>query len=744
MKPGPHAIDLIVPVYRNAGLTSRCLDSIAAHVSELAGIDIRLLVINDSPDDLDVVRLLETFAARHVFAEAMTNPVNVGFVGTANRGLKMAREAGRDAILINSDTETYPGTLRELVRVAHLDPQIAFVSPRSNNASLCSLPHADRFDPVSQPEAYERWKLLSAGMPRYHFTPTAVGFYLYIKHAVLANIGLLDEGFGVGYEEENDLIMRAGKVGYRAALANHAFAYHVSSASFKLTSLDLTPHRERNLEVMKQRHPEFLPLLKAYESSPHFRAEGLVARCLGDGGKIPVAFDLSSVGCDFNGTNEFAVAVLSSLCRRHGETFAFTVLCTRPAFKFHGLNRLPSLRRLEGHEIPLVERFAVAIRLAQPFDADAVTRLAELACVNVYVMHDTIALDCGYLSIERPIEALWGQVARHASGLCYISQFSQRTFEARFPEAARLPKYTRLSSTRLADYKKAVVGAAEHVLILGNHYAHKASDATAAVLAAAFPEVRFVVLGSDIRTRDNLVSHRSGLLSDEEVEELYARARLIVLPSYVEGFGLGLVHALAANKVVLARDIPATREILATYRTVSGVVLYSDELDLVEKARAALQMTVSQVDDAGAPSWDDWADGLAGFCRSLTHGEDLFSQTLDRLKAADLLHRAEHGSTARVPARRPMICRSSSELLELEGEEFVHAAYWTVLDREPDPTGMEHFVTELEAGVPKITILARIRNSDEGQRKGLPLVGFRRAHLAHRLRSTARVSKLRS
>jgi GT2 family glycosyltransferase len=742
MTTGPRGIDIIVPVYKNAALTARCLQSIAANVGELSPTPVRLLLINDSPDDTEVAHLLAEFAAAHPYATVITNEANMGFVQTANRGLAWARDARHDAVLVNSDTETYPGTLAEVASVAYADPQIAFVSPRSNNASLCSLPHPNAGKTGAQAETYEHWRRLSRMLPRYHFVPTAVGFYIYIKHAVLANIGLLDPDFGVGYEEENDLIMRASKVGYRAALANHAFAYHASSASFTLTGLDLSSHRKRNLQTITNRHPEFLPLVRKYERSAHFRAEALLGRLLPSArGALSMVIDLSSLGCDYNGTNEFSVAVLSRLCERNADQFDFAALCSVSAFRFHRLDAIGNLRRLEPHVLP-DERFAVAVRLAQPFDTDAIGRLAELAPINVYVMHDAIALDCGYLSIERPIEELWTHVASHATGLCYISNYSQQTFEARFNQAASLPHYTRLSSTRLADYEKKRMEPGEHVLILGNHYAHKASDATAKMLAVAFPDIRFVVFGNGSMSCPNVASVRAGLISEEEVEQFYARARVIVLPSYVEGFGLGLVHALAAGKVVLARDIPPTREILATYRDVSGVFLYRDETEICSAMRSALEAKASHVDDSGATGWSEWADGFADFCRALAARDDLFTRCVQRLQAVDLMRRAEIASSA--PQVRPRICRSVDELLGLEGEEFVNAAYWTLFNRSPDPEGKEHYLSELEAGVSKLTIVARLRYSDEGRRKQLPLAGFRRAHFAHRFRLAGGTAKPRS
>jgi len=70
-----------------------------------------------------------------------------------------------------------------------------------------------------------------------------VGFYLYIKNEVIANFGFLDPEFGVGYEEENDLIFRANKVGYSAILVDNAFAYHAGSASFSRLEMNLKDHK---------------------------------------------------------------------------------------------------------------------------------------------------------------------------------------------------------------------------------------------------------------------------------------------------------------------------------------------------------------------------------------------------------------------------------------------------------------------------------------------------------------------
>jgi hypothetical protein len=616
---------------------------------------------------------------------------------------------------------------------------------------------------ADQAESYKRWKVLSRTMPAFHFTPTAVGFYLYIKNEVIANFGFLDPEFGIGYEEENDLILRANKVGYRAVLVNNSFAYHAGSASFNLLDMNLRAHQGANLQKMAHRHAEYLPLIHRYEASAHFRAETLLSYVLpAESGRVKIVFDLSAIGPHINGTNEMSVAIIDGFYGRHASMFDINVICSQDAFEFHKLDRHAGLRRHET-DLQTLERFAIGVQLGQPFSVHAISTLEDLAVVNIFGMLDTIAEDCGYLSITHRLENLWGHAARHANGLFFNSQFSETSVLARYPDAKQLSRYPQLLPTKLSCYKKAPsIEAAEHVLILGNHFAHKASDATADILKAAFPTTQFVVLGAQNQVSRNVRTYRSGTLSDKQMESLYMRASVVVLPSHVEGFGLGLMHALAARKVVVARDIPATREILSTYQQVSGVFLYRDDAKIVSALRSAMNERASQVNDDGAASWDDWVDGFAKFCLKLLAQDDLFERVARRIQAGDLLRKADMfermqttspavqqttqvASPAAEPAgtgtitdahgRRWLPARHVKELLHFDGEEFINRAYVTIFRRLPDSDGLVHYLTELRSGVSKLDIVSRLRKSTEGRKYAHALAGYRSIVMRTRMRS---------
>lgn len=737
----PRHLDIIVPVYRNAELTRACIESILLHWQEIVDRQPRLVAINDSPDDLEVEAVLSQCAAGRDDVVVMVNERNLGFVQSVNRGLDLARSAGRDVLLVNSDTVTFPGTLHELLSATEADEQIGFASPRSNNASICSLPHFHGGTLPTPEESFQRWKAISATLPPWHFVPTTVGFYMFIAHAVLANHGGLRTDFGVGYEEENDLVMRAGKVGMRAIVVNRAFAYHAGSASFSLTDIDLGQHRHSNHLKMVADHPEFLPLVRRYEASPHFRAERMMAGLLPDArGRLRVCFDLTSMGQHHNGTNEHIVAALRALTPRWSDRISFTGLGTEASFRFHGLDRLEGLRR---EELGSGGPYAVAVRLSQPFDLHHLNVLDQLAPVNLYAMLDTIAEDCGPLANDGGFIEMWDFVAEHANGFLYNSAFSERQFLTRHPAARGRPGLPLLLSTRVNEYAVPdgdFEPARQHVLVLGNHFPHKASEPAARRLAAAFPSLNIVALAGETGGHANLRIIRSGSLSTEVMRRLFIEASVVVLPSHIEGFGLGLMHALAAGKPVAARRIPATREILACFDQVQGVELFEHDPDLPAAVARALAAGMSRVQGERGPGWSDWADGVARMCLQAVDAPDLFPRLVRRLQQGDLLRQsrawretghatppAKADSAEPVPAPPAPPLFDLPALLALDGSSFVQAAYQTLLLREADAEGLAFYMGELDAGRPKVHVLKALRESDEGSFRGVELPGLEAA-----------------
>jgi GT2 family glycosyltransferase len=731
----PRRLDIIVPIYKNANLVRSCVDSLIAHLDEIADRRPSLILINDSPGDLQVEALLADYESSGATHIVLRNAANLGFVRTVNRGLALALENEHDALLVNSDTQTFPGTLAELFKAASADPQIGFASPRSNNASICSLPHFPP-DPSCSPDyGFARWREISRTMPDYHFAPTAVGFYMLISHNVLANHGCLREDFGLGYEEENDLVMRAGKVGTRAVMVNRAYAHHAGSASFALIDMDIAAHKHGNLKRLCCDHPEFLPLVRRYEASAAFKAERLLSGLFKDpDGRTKMVFDLTGMGQHYNGTNEQVVAVLRSMARRHSHRIRLTGIANADSFRCHGLDELEGLHRADPHAPGL---HAIAVRMAQPFELRHISEIEAWAPINLFAMLDTIAEDCGPLAFDAPLPELWDHVAEYANGLIFTSSFVEQTFRNRHPPAASVATWTHLLPTRLTSYAKPrAKSRGSHVLVLGNHFAHKGSDVAARVIAKAFPEMKVVALGKESTQSSNLTIHRAGMLSPELIDQLFRDASVVVLPSHVEGFGFGFMHALAAGCPIVARRIAATEEILDSLDEVTGVFLFDNDATLIRACTEAIRCNISSANDKRGGTWDDWADGLADFSLSLLERDDIFNTLVRRISAGDRLRRAFRGDelerqrTTDVPSSAPFEPLSQAKaldlrnLLKLDGRAFVEHAYATLLCRPVDDIGLRNYMEQLEQGFHKIDLLEDLSSSTEGRLRGVTLPGL--------------------
>ena len=722
----PRGVDIIVPIYRNARLARACLASLVDNVGEIARYTPRIMLINDSPDDAEVCSLLQNPPVSPAPLFVLQNESNLGFVRSVNRCLCKALEERRHALVVNSDTRAFPGTLANLLHSAEADPQIGFASPRSNNASICSLPHLPYGSNQSPESAWDRWRQISQTMPPYHFAPTAVGFFMFISYSVLANHGGLSDEFGVGYEEENDLVMRAGKVGTRAIIVNNAFVYHEGAASFSLTELDLGELRHSNLLKLSKRHPEFLSLVRRYENAPHYQAERLLSGLIKEpDGRIRVAFDLTEMGRHYNGTNEQAVAVLRALAPICGQRIRLTAIATHESFLSHRLDEISGLQREDPSSVGL---HAIAIRLGQPFEFQHLTRLASCAPINVFAMLDTIAEDCGPLADMAPaLSELWDFVSEHATGLVFISNFSERTFCNRHPPAQGVRRWSALLPTRLSCYtSRGKRESAAHILVLGNHYAHKGVDLAAQTIAAAFPSLEIIALGGQAGQSGNLVMYRAGTLEPETMNRLFAEALVVVLPSYVEGFGFGLLHALAAGRPVVARRIPPTEEILSTFDDVHGVFLFDHDIDLLDACRSAMSCNASGARDVRASTWDDWAVRLADFCLSLPSTPDLFQRLLRRTTAIQRWRGPEGREYTHEVPPKPSSAKALNleTLLSLEARAFVEHAYATLLCRPVDESGLDTYLGQLKAGTPKLEILASLATSPEGRARGVQIPGL--------------------
>jgi GT2 family glycosyltransferase len=257
--PGAALPAIIIPVHNAPDELERCLASVYRTVRDT----VQVIIIDDASSDPEIGNILSRWQKRAGTSWHFPHQeINLGFVGTVNRGIQMTQG---DVVLLNSDTETTPGWLEGLQRCLASDASIATATPWTNNGEIASIP---RFCvpnlPPSNPDAVARM-IASTGTAGYPDLPTAVGFCMAISRRALDTLGLFDEEtFGRGYGEENDFSMRALHAGFRNVLCDDVYVVHLGGKSFG--PLGLEPDAS-SMQRLLSLHPDYLQKVEEFIKS---------------------------------------------------------------------------------------------------------------------------------------------------------------------------------------------------------------------------------------------------------------------------------------------------------------------------------------------------------------------------------------------------------------------------------------------------------------------------------------------
>lgn len=247
-------IDIVIPIYNAFEVLKKCLSSLEKNQKQAN----RIILIDDASTDKNIKPFIKKLAIKNNW-EVMFHQKNLGFVKTANEGLKLSRN---NTILLNSDTIVSKNWLSAFksIKVNDLGTATAW----SNNAEICSFPEflknnnpPKNIDNLSE-IIFRKYK------PIYPNIPTAVGFCMLITKLAKEKVGYFDERhFGHGYGEENDYSLRVKKVGLKNILCDNAFVVHFGNESF--SDFGLQPSEE-TMNRLLVKHPDYNQLIHDYIS----------------------------------------------------------------------------------------------------------------------------------------------------------------------------------------------------------------------------------------------------------------------------------------------------------------------------------------------------------------------------------------------------------------------------------------------------------------------------------------------
>jgi len=236
-----YGLTSIVILTRNqVEYTRMCLDSIRARTDE----PYELIVVDNGSTDATV-----DYLRSQSDVKLIENPDNRGFPAGCNQGIRAA--GGDQILLLNNDVIVTTGWLDRQLRAMHGQHRIGLVGPCSNRVSGLQAVPADYADLASLDGFAWQWGKRHDRVVE--DTDRLVGFCLLFRRGLIAEIGLLDEQFGLGNFEDDDFCRRARQAGFRAVIARDAFIHHFGSVTHRAENVDLAALLERNSQLFREK-----------------------------------------------------------------------------------------------------------------------------------------------------------------------------------------------------------------------------------------------------------------------------------------------------------------------------------------------------------------------------------------------------------------------------------------------------------------------------------------------------------
>jgi len=217
-------VAIIILNWDSYGVTRDCLLS----MSKLDYANFEVVLVDNGSADGSPERLAADFPHLRI----IRNPVNLGFTGGNNVGLRDALTRSPDyLLLLNNDTIVASNFLTELVRVAESDHQIGLLNPKiyyfEPAKKIWCAGGIDKLWTVF-PQPLGRRKLDDGSYDQAREISFTNGCALLVRAEAIRTIGLLDEVFFLSFEDR-DWSARALRAGFKAVYVPSAVIWHKES-----------------------------------------------------------------------------------------------------------------------------------------------------------------------------------------------------------------------------------------------------------------------------------------------------------------------------------------------------------------------------------------------------------------------------------------------------------------------------------------------------------------------------------
>lgn len=251
-------LSVIIVSWNTQSLLRRCLETLK---DELSGIEHEVYVVDNASADGSAPMV----AKEHAWVHLLANRENRGFAAANNQALALA--TGQYLLLLNPDTEVLPGSLHTLVQFLDEHSDAGVVAPQLLNSDG-SIQRSCRQFPTFAGMLYEllglsrlfpgraqfrQYKMLDWNHDDERQVDQPEGACLLTRRAVIDEVGALDEGFFMLFEEV-DWCYRVKKAGWQIWFTPSAQIVHHYGQSINQVKVRMILSSHRGLYRFWRKH----------------------------------------------------------------------------------------------------------------------------------------------------------------------------------------------------------------------------------------------------------------------------------------------------------------------------------------------------------------------------------------------------------------------------------------------------------------------------------------------------------
>ena len=194
---------IIIPVKDNLDITRVCIDSF-----NLYSDDFEMIIIDDGSNQETKI-YLESLKD----IKLIRNEISQGWCHAINQGI--SQSSGEYLVFSNNDVVVTPSWQKKALSHFLIDKNLGILGPVTNKVT-----------------GYQSIDYNKEGID-FQYADVLTFFFVIVKREIIEKVGLLDERFGLGGQDDADYSIRVRKAGYKIGIARDIFIYHYGSATFR-------------------------------------------------------------------------------------------------------------------------------------------------------------------------------------------------------------------------------------------------------------------------------------------------------------------------------------------------------------------------------------------------------------------------------------------------------------------------------------------------------------------------------